>query len=193
MLTNKEKQVIVFKKIIKERNYFALLLQDKLRTLKYQNEVRNLIKKKSEYFFILFRIKNVKCVSLDVFLRDNTVKRFDFEYCKILDSFILYIPKIQASGQVFRVHFICDGKIVIDPMYRTCEDERGNFYNLIDFVKIEANERSLAEDKERVVKYFISMIKRERDLKAAYFRITGEEGETGKVIIIREFYSKILE
>jgi hypothetical protein len=166
----RQKEILLYSLIIKLRSYNIMYLQEKLKNLKFQKDVRRIIAKNRDYYCIECKIKNVKSVSLQVFLKNDTTKIFEFEYCKIRKVFVLYILRSLACGAVFRVHFLADDKVIIDPMFRTDYDDKGNFYNLIDFVQIEGEERNKNEEKERILKYYGDMLRKNRFIEETYFK-----------------------
>lgn len=166
----REQKINLMKRIIKSRSVHSTYLQKQLKMLIFRKRVREIIQKKNDYYCLVCNIKNAKKINLLVWLKDGTKKSFDFEFCKIRKVFVLYIQRKLAHGSIYKVHFIADDKVVIDPMYRTDYDEHGNFFNLIDFFKIEQDEANQQEDKERIVKYHAEKMMKERAIEENYFR-----------------------
>lgn len=94
---------------------------------------------------------------LDTYDKNKNLK---FSFCKIRDVFVLYIPRTVVRGKIFKVNFIADGKIVIDPTFRSDYDKSGRFYNIIDFRQIEENEYNYALENSRIVKYYGQLYKK---------------------------------
>ena len=69
--------------ILTARKEAAKIIHTKLKFLYYIKEVRRLIMKEEENFCIVSKIKNVKKLMMQVFVKDEKIKNFEFEYCKI--------------------------------------------------------------------------------------------------------------
>ena len=156
--------------ILTARKEAAKIIHTKLKFLYYIKEVRRLIMKEEENFCIVSKIKNVKKLMMQVFVKDEKIKNFEFEYCKIRKAFVLYIQRKTAKGSVYKVQFIADKRVVIDPVYRTDYDKKGNFYNLIDFILIEKKEKNHKEEKERIMKYLLEKFYKEKELDYIFFK-----------------------
>lgn len=168
-IMNLKKQILIHK-IISERDRNSRILQSNLKNNMFRSLVKNILIKEKEYFTIFCNIKNSINISLDVFLKDGTKTNLKFEYCKIRKINVLYILRKIARGCNFRVNFLTDDKVVIDPMYRTDYDDQGNFFNIIDFEKIEEQELRRDEDNKRIIRYYVSQINRNKELKQIYLK-----------------------
>ena len=146
---NKKKQLI---QIIKNKIRYDLKNSLNKIITSYLNysfriNAKKIIEKEKSHFKILCMIKSAKIVQIKVYShsdKDNKILNFDF--CSIQQCFVLYIKKSTVSLSTFKVNFIADGKIVIDPMYRAHYDEKGNFFNIIDFKKINELENERKQD-----------------------------------------------
>jgi hypothetical protein len=171
----KLKKKMIIQRILSERDRYCRVLQNYMRTYMIRSLVKKILEKQKEYFTIVCNIKNSKNVSLDVFMNDGTKTNLKFEYCKIRKIYVLYILRKIARGCCFRVNFLSDEKVVIDPMYRTDYDDQGNFFNIIDFEKIEDDELRREEDHRRIIRYYISQMNRQRELERLYLRRSSEQ------------------
>jgi hypothetical protein len=134
------KKKLLVSRILEYRNKSANLIQSHWRKSKIQTSVKSIIEKEKHCFCLTSKIKNVYKLDLRVY-SSNPPKYFNFDYCEIKESFVLYLPKIIVKNTVLRANFIADDKIFIDPTYRTDYDSNGNFYNLIDFKIFEEFEK----------------------------------------------------
>ena len=173
----KEKREIIIKRIRNERKFFSQVLQNNIRYYLMRKKVNLLLEKEKDHFCLICKIKNVKKVYLNVFIEKGQTEKLEFEFCKLRKVFVIYIQRELAQGNSFRVNFIADEKIVIDPEYRTDYDESGNFYNLIDFVKIENKEKAFIDDRIRTIRYYKSQIMKQKELEDNYFKNKKENDE----------------
>lgn len=56
----------------------------------------------------------------------------NLEYCKFLKSYVLIFKKKGLIRKSYRVNFIVNGNVIIDPRYKLDTDEDGKFYNVIE-------------------------------------------------------------
>jgi len=151
-------------RIMKEREKKAVPIQRCFRYYQKRIFIKNIKEKEENNFTVACSIKHAKKLELKVYLSDDEYKIFAFEYCKLRDMFVLYIPRMICKNCMFKVNFIADGKNVIDPMYKADYDvnKSGMFYNIIDFQKLEKTENNLKEDKQRILKYLCDNYKKMR-------------------------------
>ena len=151
-------------RIIKEREKKAVLIQRCFRYYLKRNLIREINGKEEYNFTVACSIKHANKLELKVYLSEDEYKIFPFEYCKLRNMFVLYIPRMICKNCMFKVNFIADGKIVIDPMYKADYDvnKSGMFYNIIDFNILEKTENNLKEEKQRIVKYLCENYKKKR-------------------------------
>jgi hypothetical protein len=151
-------------KILQERIFYIQLIQTNIRIFLIKKKVKKILQKQKEYFSIISDLNNYSNLSLKVINKEKGVT-LNFKYCKLRKVFVLYISRNLAQGSVYRVNFIADGKIIIDPMFRTDYDENGNFYNIIDFNLIEDEEDKRRAEKYRVVNYYRSEIAKQKKIE----------------------------
>ena len=78
----------------------------------------------------------------------------------------MHILKRVSQGCTYKVNFIADKKTVIDPMFRTDYDQKGNFYNIIDFKTIEVEEKRKLMETIRVVNFYKHEIQKQRKIES---------------------------
>ena len=62
-------------------------------------------------------------------------KKYDFVYDKFYKKFILFLERTHFENDIYKIQFISDGELIIDPQYETCE-ENGKYYNIINLCRI---------------------------------------------------------
>lgn len=72
------------------------------------------------------------------------------------------------SGCSFLVNFIADDKVVIDSAYRADYDSKSSFYNVIDFTKLEQEEKEKNYEKELCLKFIKEEMFKAKRLREAY-------------------------
>lgn len=160
----KEKKSFLLCKILKERIYFSQIIKSNFKMFISRKKVKKIIQKNKDYFSIISERKNYTSLSLKV-IKDDKEVILNFKFCKLRNVFVLYILRALALGTIYRVNFIADGKTIIDPMYRTDYDDKGNFFNIIDFNLIELQERKQKEERLRVVKFYLNQIAKQRKIE----------------------------
>jgi hypothetical protein len=168
-------KMLLINQILEERKKNAIRIQRCFKFCMKRRMIREIKEKEENNFTIACSIKHVKHLELKVYLTDNEYKIFPFHFCKLRDIFVLYIPRTICKNSVFKVNFIADGKIVIDPMYKADYDinKSGMFYNIIDFKTMEKIENNQKEDKQRILKYLCENYKK----KKADFRNSSSESD----------------
>jgi hypothetical protein len=122
--------------------------------------VKSLLEKSKRCYTIISTINNINNIDLKVYLDNNQVNLYKFDYCKIRNKFVLYISRSKIDRTSYKVNFIVDGKTIIDPAYPT-DYENGNFYNVINFKKIDEKEQEEEFEKGLCIKYYTEYINKE--------------------------------
>lgn len=94
--------------------------------------IQKLLFKERNYYKIIYPFK-AKTVKLQIFINLFEYKVFDFHFCNIEDSFVLYLDPHWIFKDKYRVQFVVDGYITCDGRYPLIEFNDGNYYNVIDF------------------------------------------------------------
>ena len=147
----KSKRTLLIHILLDKRRENSITIQRYFRFFTMRKLIKKINHREETNFSIVSSIKYVKHIDLKVYLSDNQFKIFPFEFCKLRKLFVLYIPRNICNKRVFKVNFIADGKIIIDPIYKADYDvsKLGMFYNILDFNKIEKFEKIQREDRER--------------------------------------------
>jgi len=147
------KKFLLIKHIIFIRNKMALRLQTYFRMQKKRKQLINIFEKDKYCYMIKSKLKYAKHLQLKVLFKDKSEKKLEFEMCPIRNTLVLYIEKKFIQEPKYYVNFIADGNTIIDPLYASHYDSKGNFYNIIDFQKLEEEQR----EKELERDYFYGL------------------------------------
>ena len=148
IIFEKFKKFLLIKKILILRESKIIQIQSYYRMSCKRKQISVIIEKNKLCYLIKCKIKYAKNVELKVLFNDKTEKRLNFELCPIREIFILYIEKKLIHESKYYVNFIADGNIIIDPLYRSDYDKDGNFYNIIDFNKLDEEQKEQENEKE---------------------------------------------
>lgn len=135
------RKFLLIKRLIDHRINSIIKLQSYYKMAKIRKEILKILENDRNCYMIMCKIKFAKNVQLKVFFKDKTEKWLDFYLCPIRDTYVLYIEKHLVQETKYFVNFIADGNTIIDPLYRSDYDKEGNFYNIIDFAKLEEEKR----------------------------------------------------
>jgi hypothetical protein len=144
----------IIENILKQRQQASHKIQSQFKTYRSHKKVKALIARLKDHYCILSQIKNVKSIILQVYPKKGKTQKFEFEYCDIRNTHVLYIPKKLITVQTIRVNFIADGKVYIDPNFRTDYDLGGMFYNIIEFDKLAKLEQEKKEELNGIISYY---------------------------------------
>jgi hypothetical protein len=143
----------LIQQIIKQRKEKAEKIQNAFRIYINPKKIKALLEREKDNFCIMSNIKYVKSLKLKIFLTGTVYKVVDFDYCKVRNNFIIYIPRNLVKNKKLKVNFISDDKVLIDSSFRTEYDSNGVFYNIIDFNKIEQEEEKQKKCYEETIYY----------------------------------------
>ena len=95
-----------------------------------------------------------------VFFDNNKNKIFDFYYDEFYGRFIFFMERAKIQNTLYKIQFICDGKVILDPQFKTKEDNNGLYINIIDFDSIKKMEARQRRKNNRIIKECMSFLKR---------------------------------
>ena len=81
----------------------------------------------------------------------NKNKVFDLCYDKFFNKYIYFMDRTLIHKNTYKIQFINEGKIIIDSTYEAYE-EKGIYYNKIDFKKIRKKEEKKIKNNEKEIK-----------------------------------------
>ena len=133
--------------ILIQKNYRGYIVRKKV--TEYLSKIRTscLIKSGIE--------ENIKNLQMIVFFPNkNKNKIFDFYYDKFFEKFIFVMDRAKVSKQPkhqYKIQFICDGRVIIDPQFPTIEDNE-MYINIIDFDLVKKKENKHREENNILIK-----------------------------------------
>jgi hypothetical protein len=133
------KKIIFIKRLIIARKDSAIKIQSIFRAFLVYKTIHYYINKIRTCFLIKSSFRqNFKNLQIIVFLNYQT-KIYDLNYDKFFNKYIFFMDRSLVNNETYKVQFISEGRIIIDSLYDTIEEE-GVYYNLIDFNKIRKQE-----------------------------------------------------
>ena len=133
------KKIIFIKRLIIARKNSAIKIQSIFRAYLVYKTIHYYINKIRTCFLIKSSFRqNFKNLQIIVFLNYQT-KIYDLNYDKFFNKYIFFMDRSLVNNETYKVQFISEGRIIIDSLYDTIEEE-GVYYNLIDFNKFRRQE-----------------------------------------------------
>ena len=124
-----------------------------------RKEIRSYLHKAKTHYIIESGLYDSGNIQLKVYFNHNKIKLFPFEYCKYKEKYVLFFPKSKIENKTYRVNFILDGQVIINPHYR-CEELDGYFVNVINFEEFDQKEREKEIEFKRQIKYYVCYLER---------------------------------
>ena len=133
------KKIIFIKRLIIARKNSAIKIQSIFRSYLVYKKIHYYISKIRTCFLIKSSFRqNFKNLQIIVFLNNQT-KIYDLNYDTFFNKYIFFMDRSLVNNETYKVQFISEGRIIIDSLYDTIEEE-GVYYNLIDFNKFRRQE-----------------------------------------------------
>jgi hypothetical protein len=152
-LKNKLNQNIKIKKFIIKQKILEniILIQKYFRAYSVRKMVTDYLSKIRTSYLIKSGIEeNIKNLQMIVFY-NNKNKIFDFYYDKFFQKFIFFMDRTKVQKHHYKIQFICDGRVIIDPQFPTIE-ENGMYINIIDFDSVKKMEKKHREENNILIK-----------------------------------------
>ena len=146
-LKNKINQNVKIKKYLLQQKIIEaiILIQKNIRGYFIRKKITDYLSKIRTSYLIKSGIEeNIKNLQMIVFFT-NKNKIFDFYYDKFFNKFIFFMDRTKVQKPQYKIQFICDGRVIIDPQFPTTE-ENGMYIYIIDFdsvKKLEAKHREV--------------------------------------------------
>ena len=157
-IKNKINQNVKIKKFILQQKILQniLLIQKNFRGYLVRKKVTEYLSKIRTSYLIKSGIEeNIKNLQMIVFFPNkNKNKIFDFYYDKFFEKFIFFMDRAKVSKQPknqYKIQFICDGRVIIDPQFPTIEDNE-MYINIIDFDLVKRKENKHREENNILIK-----------------------------------------
>ena len=87
------------------------------------------------------------------------IRLFPFEYCKYKEKYVIFFPKNKIENKLYRVNFILDDQVIINPHFH-CEELVGFFVNVLNFEEFQQEELHREIEFKRQIKYYLCYIQR---------------------------------
>ena len=160
-LKNKIDQNIKIKKLIIKKKLLEniILIQKYFRAYSIRKTVTDYLSKIRTSYLIKSGIEeNIKNLQMIVFY-NNKNKIFDFYYDKFFKKFIFFMERTKVQKHQYKIQFICDGRVIIDPQFPTTE-ENGMYINIIDFNSVKKMEKKHQEENNILIKSCCDYLKK---------------------------------
>ena len=160
-LKNKLIRNIKLKKIILQQkiNDNIILLQKNLRGYLIRKKITDYISKIRTSYLIKTGIEEkIKNLQMIVFF-NNKNRIFNFTFDKFFQNFILFMERTNVQKRQYKIQFICDGKVIIDPQFPT-QEENGIYINIIDFKHVKEIEEKHREENMILIKNCVKYLKK---------------------------------
>ena len=135
-----KKKFLIIKRIIITRNNSAVKIQSAFRSyLVFRNIQYYIVKARTCFLIESGFNEKFKNLQVKVYFNNNTSKIFDLSYDKFYIKNIFFMERTSVDEDTYNVQFIHEGRILIDSLYDTIE-ENEIYYNQINFKKIRKKE-----------------------------------------------------
>lgn len=155
-----EQNVKIKKFIIRQKiNENIIFIQKMIRAILVRKKVTDYLSKIRTSYLIKSGIEeNIKNLQMIVFFT-NKNKIFDFYYDKFFEKFIFFMDRTKVQKHQYKIQFICDGRVIIDPQFPTTE-ENGMYINIIDFDAVKKMEKKHREENLILIKNCVNYLKK---------------------------------
>ena len=160
-LKNKLIQKIKLKKFILQQKILnnILLLQKNFRGFLIRKKITDYLSKiRTSYLIITGVQEKIKNLQMIVFL-NNKNRIFNFTYDNFFQNFILFMERTNVQKRQYKIQFICDGRVIIDPQFPT-QEENGMYINIIDFREVKEIEEKHREENMNLIKNCVKYLKK---------------------------------
>ena len=161
-LRSKLDQNVKIKKYILRQKILEtiLLIQKNFRGYLIRKKVTDYLSKIRTSYLIKSGIEdNIKNLQMIVFF-NNKNKIFDFYYDKFFGKFIFFLDRTKVQKHQYKIQFICDGRVIIDPQFPTTSDDNGMYINIIDFDLVKRTENKHREENNILIKECCDYLKK---------------------------------
>ena len=160
-LKNKINQNIKIKKLVirQKINENILLIQKNFRGYLIRKKVTDYLSKIRTSYLIKSGIEEkIKNLQMLVFF-NNKNKIFNFYFDKFFGKYIFFMDRTKVQKRQYKIQFICDGRIIIDPQFPT-KEENGMYISIIDFDYVKKIEDKHREENNILIKNCCKYLKK---------------------------------
>ena len=151
------KKIVIIKRIIITRKNNAIKIQSFYRGYLIRKKIQHYISKTRTCYLIETGFsQNFKNLQMIVSINQKN-KVFDLIFDKFFNKYIFFLDRTLVDKDTYNVQFIHDGKIIIDSNYEAYE-EKGVYYNKIDFKKIRKKEEKIQRKNKIQIKSACSFL-----------------------------------
>lgn len=145
---------IFFQVLFEARTQACIKLQRKIKSFLVYQHIHSMRKKYDLVFFYNFTHTSMKGVYnlnernvLKLLLwtnsgKNSTPTELAFNYSRPLRTFYLPFSKQRVIKKRFRVNFMVNDNIIIDPRYEVDSDENGRYFNIVESTMLYRNNKS---------------------------------------------------
>lgn len=165
--SNTEHEKTLINAILSQRSKAVSTLIKWQKQLSYRQLIKSILNKRKTHYVLTSSIREANELILEIYSdeEDKKPKQYLAEYCPLLKESVVYIPKNHEHNLISRMRFKADGKYVIDPKYTTESSAYNEFYNLINFKKMQKEETHEEKENKRVIASVLTSLYREQNEK----------------------------
>lgn len=128
---------LIINYLLEVRLKSVIIIQRKFRNHYYVSMFNKILEKEKHNYSVYFLLNTPgNSLVFRIFITNNEIANYDFEFCKIRKIYVCYIPKKEVSPHIFLCSFIVNNIAVLDSRYPTIYCGK-SFYNKIDFKELE--------------------------------------------------------
>ena len=138
----KVKKENLIQKIIQKRYILISKIQSNIKGFLVRKSINSIYNCENIFFYDLSKnlqklnnyennIIGENLIKCKIYNNGTKSKEIIFKYCKYLKCFFLPLTNLRVIKRIYRVNFIINNNVIIDPRYEIDTDSKGNFYNLI--------------------------------------------------------------
>jgi hypothetical protein len=127
---DKQLKEFLIKCIINERIRAAALIQSMYRMHLTKKHIQEILHIKINDYILFYNSESSRQIELKIYKKQD-YKTFSFKFSKQLNIYYLVLKDIRVLKKRYRVNFVFDGKVIIDPRY-IVDCYAGKFYNIIN-------------------------------------------------------------
>lgn len=125
------------------------IIQRKFRNHYYITMFNKILEKERHNYSVYFLLNNPgNNLIFRIFITNDEIANYDFEFCKIRKIYVCYIPKKEVNPHIFLCSFIVNNIAVLDSRYPTIYCGK-SFYNKIDFKELEKEDSEEDENYDK--------------------------------------------
>lgn len=134
------KRNLVYMKILDNIQRNVITLQKNVRRFLVFHSIKSKVKGKKSNYYMIYGDKNrlidekfsrLRLIKYDYVKGEDKMNYYKFEYVKLLDQYILFLPKRDINKENTLVNFIADDNIIINKNFPVYKYGNKNYYNVL--------------------------------------------------------------